>query len=186
MLFSAVLNGSPGASRLSRTDGLRSPRANLSPKWFVSSLSSVMISFPCDLALLRALFWLHSPGSSHQVFFNLTARHTPLNPSPWPSKPCKFIYTAIKNQTMQSCETATRKGLIVLINQSKSRRGFQTNAPRDNNYQLAYFINLMWCNLFTDEWCLQQHLGAPARSMVRPSDSFREGFQLSKPHHRTD
>lgn len=38
----AVLNGSRGASRLSRTDGLRSPRANLSPKWFVSSLSLVM------------------------------------------------------------------------------------------------------------------------------------------------
>lgn len=35
VLFSAVLNGSPEASRLSRTDGKRSPRANLSPKRLV-------------------------------------------------------------------------------------------------------------------------------------------------------
>lgn len=55
VFLSAVFNGSPGASGLSRTDGLRSPRANLSPKWFVSSLSPVMILFLWDLALLRAL-----------------------------------------------------------------------------------------------------------------------------------
>lgn len=55
VLVSAVLNGSPGASRLSWTDGWNSPRANLSPKWFVFSLSPVMILLPCDLALHRAV-----------------------------------------------------------------------------------------------------------------------------------
>lgn len=153
------LMGAPGLPGLVGQMGWEVP----GPIWVLNGLSPVCLPS-----------WFHSdvtwPCSEHssdcivlgvhiRCFLTSLPRHTPLNPSPWPSKPCKFIYTAIKNQTMQSCETATRKGLIVLINQSKSRRGFQTNAPRDNNYQLAYFINLMWCNLFTDEWCLQQHLG---------------------------
>lgn len=62
VLLSAVLNGSPGASRLSWTDGQRSPRANLSPKWFVFSSSPVMIWLPCDPALLRALCLIAQSG----------------------------------------------------------------------------------------------------------------------------